>query len=103
MLTILLYRLTLGTSLPESPSSKEPSVAVVLRNQDTALATLADSAAGTFLLLYSLQVIKLTEIEGQFLQGRGYKGLEARVGEDAPSVLEQGRSGIARGYQDDHR
>lgn len=40
---------------------------------------------------------------GQFLQTRTYQGLEARVGEDTPSVLEQGRSGIARGYQDDHK
>ena len=39
---------------------------------------------------------------GQFLQGRTYRGLEIRLGEDAPGVLEQGRSGLARGYQDDH-
>jgi len=38
---------------------------------------------------------------GQFLQQRTYQGLELRLGEDGPSVLEQGRSGIARGYQDD--
>ena len=57
-----LHLLMVGTSVPESQNSKEPSVAVVLRNQDTALATLADSAAGTFLLLYDLRVIKLTEI-----------------------------------------
>ena len=25
------------------------------------------------------------------------------MGQDMPSVLEQGRSGIARGYSDDHR
>jgi diphthamide biosynthesis protein 2 len=35
--------------------------------------------------------------------GRSYRGLENRLGEDGPSVLEQGRSGIARGYQDDRR
>ncbi|KAJ7021430.1 putative diphthamide synthesis protein-domain-containing protein [Mycena alexandri] len=63
---------------PESSSSD-----VILRNQDTALA-LADNAAA------------------QFFQDRTFRGLEARVGEDAPSVLEQGRSGIARGYADDH-
>lgn len=38
---------------------------------------------------------------GQFLQQRTYQGLDMRLGEDSPSVLEQGRSGIARGYQDD--
>ncbi|KZT42525.1 diphthamide biosynthesis protein [Sistotremastrum suecicum HHB10207 ss-3] len=37
-----------------------------------------------------------------FLQSRSYQGLEARVGEDDPSILEQGRSGIARDYTTDH-
>ncbi|KAL1743806.1 putative diphthamide synthesis protein-domain-containing protein [Schizophyllum fasciatum] len=36
----------------------------------------------------------------QHLQSRSYQGLEQRVGEDAPSLLEQGRSGIARGYSE---
>jgi len=67
-----------------SASNTNPS-AVVLRNQDGTVATLADSAAALY------------------LQSRTYRGLEARVGEDAPSVLEQGRSGIARGYGDDRR
>ncbi|KAG6907507.1 hypothetical protein DXG01_008651 [Tephrocybe rancida] len=59
--------------------------AVILRNQDDAVAKLSDSAAG------------------MFLQTRTYQGLETRAGEDAPSVLEQGQSGIARGYRDvDH-
>ncbi|PCH34780.1 diphthamide biosynthesis protein [Wolfiporia cocos MD-104 SS10] len=61
------------------------SSAMVLRNQNNVVATLADSAAG------------------EFLQTRTFRGLETRIGEDAPSLLEQGRSGIARGYQDDHR
>ncbi|KAF9478781.1 diphthamide biosynthesis protein [Pholiota conissans] len=56
--------------------------ALVLRNQDDQIARI-DSAAG------------------QFLQQRTYQGLEVRMGEDAPSILEQGRSGIPRGYQDD--
>ena len=37
-----------------------------------------------------------------FLHSRSYQGLEAKIGEDSPAVLEQGRSGIARGYSDDH-
>ncbi|TFK51534.1 hypothetical protein OE88DRAFT_1659597 [Heliocybe sulcata] len=57
--------------------------AVILRNQDNTVATLADSAAA------------------EFLQSRAFRGLETRLGEDAPSVLEQGRSGIARGYKND--
>lgn len=47
------------------------------------------------------QVAMLDSAAGQFLQQRTYQGLEVRMGEDAPSILEQGRSGIARGYQDD--
>jgi hypothetical protein len=41
--------------------------------------------------------------KGEFLQSRTFRGLETRTGLDPPSVLEQGRSGIARGYGDDHR
>ncbi|KAH9929211.1 diphthamide biosynthesis protein [Fomitopsis serialis] len=67
----------------ETPSGD--SSAVVLRNKDNSIAVLADSAAG------------------QFLQTRTFQGLETRIGQDAPSTLEQGRSGIAKGYADDHR
>ena len=67
------------SNAPEASDS-----AVVLRNQSGAVAKFPmDSAAG------------------QFLQQRTYRGLDPRSGGDAPSVLEQGRSGIARGYQDD--
>jgi hypothetical protein len=37
----------------------------------------------------------------EFLQNRGFQGLETRIGRDMPSVLEQGRTGIAKGYEDD--
>ncbi|KAJ7854318.1 putative diphthamide synthesis protein-domain-containing protein [Mycena olivaceomarginata] len=68
----------------DTAAAPSPSDEVILRNQDTAVA-LKDSAGA------------------QFFQERTFRGLEARVGEDAPSVLEQGRSGVARGYGDDHR
>ncbi|KDQ53934.1 hypothetical protein JAAARDRAFT_418001 [Jaapia argillacea MUCL 33604] len=55
---------------------------VVLRNQDNAVGLLGDSAGA------------------EFLQSRTFQGLERREGEDAPSLLEQGRSGIARGYHE---
>ncbi|KAJ7235093.1 putative diphthamide synthesis protein-domain-containing protein [Mycena haematopus] len=71
------------TELPDEPSSS-----VILRNQDTAV-MLKDNAAEVS--------------SAQFFQERTFRGLEARVGQDAPSVLEQGRSGIARGYTDDHQ
>lgn len=51
------------------------------------------------LALFSFRMPCLTAL---YLQSRSFRGLEARVGEDAPSMLEQGRSGIARGYADDH-
>ncbi|KAI6127183.1 diphthamide biosynthesis protein [Pisolithus sp. B1] len=57
--------------------------AVVIRNQDTSVAKISDSAAALF------------------LQSRTYRGLDARVGEDTPSILELGRSGTARGYTDE--
>lgn len=57
--------------------------AVVIRNQETSVAKISDSAAALF------------------LQSRMYRGLDARVGEDTPSVLEQGRSGTARGYTEE--
>jgi len=61
----------------------ESSLAVVPRNGDGTVARLADSPAA------------------EFLQNRGFQGLETRIGRDMPSVLEQGRTGIAKGYEDD--
>jgi len=68
--------------LPAPPLS---SSALVLRDQDRTIATLKDTAGG------------------EFLQSRTFRGLETRTGLDPPSVLQQGRSGIARGYDDDYR
>lgn len=53
---------------------------VVSRNSETALAT------GVY------------GVGAGFLRDREYKGLEVKAGQDAPSILEQGRTGIARGY-----
>jgi len=72
-----------GSGAP--PVSDETSSAVALRNNEGVVSILRDSAAA------------------QFLKDRTYRGLETRVGQDMPSTLEQGRSGIARGYSDDHR
>ncbi|KAH9994336.1 putative diphthamide synthesis protein-domain-containing protein [Russula compacta] len=68
-----------------TPEPASSSSALVLRDQDGTVATLRDSAAGAF------------------LQSRTFRGLETRAGLDPPSILQQGRSGIARGYGDDHR
>ncbi|KAI0248536.1 diphthamide biosynthesis protein [Lactifluus subvellereus] len=68
-----------------TPPPVSSSSAVTLRDQGGTVAILRDSAAG------------------EFLQSRTFRGLETRTGFDPPSVLQQGRSGIARGYGDDHR
>ncbi|KAL5524260.1 DPH2 [Sanghuangporus sanghuang] len=65
--------------------STNGSQELTVRSQDSALSKMADSAAV------------------QFLHARSYQGLDPRLGQDAPSILEQGRSGIARGYTDDRR
>ncbi|KAH7097237.1 putative diphthamide synthesis protein-domain-containing protein [Auriculariales sp. MPI-PUGE-AT-0066] len=54
--------------------------ALVRRNEETALAT------GVY------------GVGAEFLNNRMFKGLEVNAGRDTPAILEQGRSGIARGY-----
>jgi len=54
--------------------------ALTVRNNEGTLSKVMESAAG------------------QFLQSRTFRGLEQNIGGDEPSVLEQGRSGIAKGY-----
>ena len=85
------------------PESISGSSDVVLRNQDGTVAVMADSAGGTPIPLHN--GLQLTDnsppTPAQFLQARSFKGLETRIGQDAPSVLEQGRSGIARSYEED--
>ncbi|CAE6424751.1 unnamed protein product [Rhizoctonia solani] len=61
------------------------SHAIALRNNESALSQ-AVATAGS-----------------EFLHSRSFQGLEQRLGKDEPAVLEQGRSGIAKGYEDvDH-
>ncbi|KAJ7577918.1 putative diphthamide synthesis protein-domain-containing protein [Mycena floridula] len=73
-----------GAAVPDQDTTGQ-STELVLRNQDGALLKTSENAAG------------------QFLQNRSYQGLEMRLGKDDPSILEQGRTGIARGYVDDHK
>ncbi|EIM84817.1 diphthamide biosynthesis protein [Stereum hirsutum FP-91666 SS1] len=72
------------TPTPAQIDEDHTPTSVILRNHDNAVATLKDSAAG------------------EFLQARSFRGLETRTGLDAPSILEQGRSGIPKNYADDH-
>ncbi|KAF5349993.1 hypothetical protein D9756_009221 [Leucocoprinus leucothites] len=73
-----------GASQPQPNPISNDTSSLIARNQDSTVSRLENSAAA------------------HFLQERSYKGLEARLGEDAPSVLEQGRSGVARSYQTDY-
>lgn len=38
--------------------------------------------------------------KGEYLQARSFKGLERNNGPSEPSVLEQGRYGVAQGYEE---
>lgn len=44
---------------------------------------------------------KLESAGSTFLASREFQGLQPRYGMDEPSVLEQGRSGVARGYTEE--
>ncbi|KAG8957759.1 Diphthamide biosynthesis protein 2 [Tulasnella sp. 408] len=55
---------------------------LTVRNQENTVATFMGSAGG------------------EFLQNRTFQGLEQRTGMDAPGALEQGRTGIARNYDE---
>ncbi|KIK64153.1 hypothetical protein GYMLUDRAFT_57148 [Collybiopsis luxurians FD-317 M1] len=82
-----------------TPSPDPSSSTLVKRNQEgMALAVLKDSAAGE-IFLFSISRCDIDRcVSGQYLQTRSYQGLDPRVGQDVPGALEQGRSGIARGY-----
>ncbi|KAI5891539.1 diphthamide biosynthesis protein [Schizophyllum commune H4-8] len=76
------YKQARRFGVEEDTTDTTDGSSAVARSAGNALARLADSAAL------------------QHLQSRSYQGLEQRLGEDAPSLLEQGRSGIARGYSE---
>jgi diphthamide biosynthesis protein 2 len=44
---------------------------------------------------------KLESAGSNYLASREWKGLEARYGMDEPAILEEGRSGMARGYEEE--
>ena len=93
-------KLTIISEVPPQigGTSSNAQSAVVLRNQDNAITQL-DIAAGKFSFTRVCSFATLTVIFPG--HKRTYHGLDMRVGQDAPSILEQGRSGVARGYQDD--
>jgi len=68
------------------------------------VAAAAQSAAGAFFCplggTSNLTLIISFTQKGQYLQGRAFKGLMQNNGRDQPSVLEQGRYGVAQGYRE---
>jgi hypothetical protein len=75
---------------------------------DGTIATLQDTAAGvpfqvSLCATYQRLLLNRPLATANFWQSRTFRGLETRTGLDPPSFLQQGRSGIARGYDDDHR
>lgn len=70
-------------SLIDTATLEAKVQALAVRNEESALSAALSSAGG------------------EFLATRTYKGLDPRYGQDEPSVMEIGRSGIARQYQGD--
>jgi len=59
-------------------------------------------ATGTLTLRNSdFTLSKLESAGSNYLASREWKGLEARYGMDEPAILEEGRSGMARGYEEE--
>ena len=69
-------------SFGADPGLVEGTNALTLRNKEFSLAKL--ESAGSL-----------------YLASRHFQGLEPRYGQDAPAELEQGRTGIARGYDEE--
>ncbi|WVF70225.1 diphthamide biosynthesis protein 2 [Kwoniella sp. CBS 6097] len=49
----------------------------------------------------NFSLVRLESAGSNFLASREFKGLEPRYGMDEPSLLEEGRSGVARGYTEE--
>lgn len=79
------YRKTYGSKddIKDADELSSKAQALSVRNQQSALSTVLSSAGG------------------EFLASRTYHGLDPRYGQDLPSAVEMGRSGIARGYDGD--
>lgn len=95
----------LQTRLPQSPNSRK----VAALSQHASRKTHWQSWAIALLVCRFTSVLVLYTDNhplsiAHFLQSREYRGLDPRLGLDEPSVLEQGRSGIASVYRDvDHK
>ncbi|WWC86502.1 diphthamide biosynthesis protein 2 [Kwoniella dendrophila CBS 6074] len=73
---------TFGAATDSTEIPNEGIQSLTLRNQNFSLA-------------------KLESAGSNFLASREFKGLEPRYGMDEPSLLEEGRSGVARGYTEE--
>jgi diphthamide biosynthesis protein 2 len=94
---------TEGDRMPAPEAASSSSSALIPRDQGGTVTILRDSAAGMSFPLFAIRRTESFYLEGEFLQSRTFRGLETRAGLDPPSLLQQGRTGIARGYRDDHQ
>ena len=79
----------------ETPSIPLEGVqALSVRNKEFSLAKL-ESAGSAWSFLFTHQAKRLS---GHYLSTREFQGLDPRHGMDEPAALEEGRSGIAKGY-----
>jgi len=62
---------------------------------------LTDATGALTLRNSDFTLSKLESAGSNYLASREWKGLEARYGMDEPAVLEEGRSGMARGYEEE--
>jgi len=87
-----------GDMVEENTAKESVDGVLVPRNADTTVGRIIGSAAGKPFLDTTVK-LRLIFLSGEFLQTRSWQGLEQRIGRDEPSVLEQGRDGIAKGYR----
>jgi diphthamide biosynthesis protein 2 len=74
---------------------------LTLRNNEFTLAKLESAGSKSFFLHQANSGPIINSHSGAYLSSREFKGLEARYGMDEPAVLEEGRGGIARGYEEE--
>jgi diphthamide biosynthesis protein 2 len=88
-----------GDTIEEDAIEENGDGVIVPRSSNTTVGRLIDSAAGEPLLDAPFKTRLNFLLSGEFLQTRSWQGLEQRIGRDEPSVLEQGRDGIAKSYR----
>lgn len=87
---------------------------LTLRSKETSISMLLNSTAGKLTnnilrwtahhplsFFFSYLLTLHSKIIGEYLKNRTYRGLEANVGQDEAAEVQEGLSGIARGYHNE--